>query len=70
MVDGSDVPGLDIHCMGWRLEDVELSQYRAVIRLESRTGGGRQEGVFVLPVRPSQECDQIGEWEWWLTDRG
>ena len=36
--------------MGWRLEDVELSQARAVIRLESRTGGGRQEGVIVLPV--------------------
>ena len=36
--------------MGWRLEDAELSQDRVVIRLESRTGGGRQEGVIVLPV--------------------
>ena len=39
--------------MGWRLEDVELSQARVVIRLESRTGGGRQEGVIVLPVDDS-----------------
>ena len=36
--------------MGWRLEDVELSQDRVVIRLENRTGGGRQEGVSVLSV--------------------
>ena len=36
--------------MGWRLEDVEPNQDRVVIRLESRTGGGRQEGVIVLPV--------------------
>ena len=36
--------------MGWWLEDVELSQDRAVIRLESRAGGGRQEGVIVLLV--------------------
>ena len=35
--------------MGWRLEDVELSQDRVVIRLEKRTGGGRQEGV-ILPA--------------------
>ena len=32
-VDGSDVPGLVIHCMGWRLEDVELSQDTVVISL-------------------------------------
>ena len=36
--------------MGWRLEDDELSQDRVVIRLERRTGGGRQEGVIVLPA--------------------
>ena len=36
--------------MGWRLEDVELSQDRVLIRLERRTDGGRQEGVIVLPV--------------------
>ena len=41
---------------GGGLKNFELSQDRAVIRLESRTGGGRQdqEGVIVLPVdRPN-----------------
>ena len=33
-VDGSDVPGLDIHCVGWRLEDVELSQDLSCVRTE------------------------------------
>ena len=28
------VPGLDKHCMGWRLEDVELNQDREVIGLD------------------------------------
>ena len=44
------VPGLNIHCMGWRLENVELSQDRVVIGLESRTGGGGQEDVIIFLV--------------------
>ena len=39
-----------LHCMGWRLEDVELSQDRVVIGLERRTGGGGQEDVIVFLV--------------------
>ena len=48
--EGETEGGLDLHCMGWRLEDVELSQDREVIGLESRTGAGRWEDVVVFPV--------------------
>ena len=41
-VDGRDVPGLVIHCMVWRREDVELSQDTVVISLFFRFGGGQK----------------------------
>ena len=32
-VDGRDIPGLVIHCFGWRLEDTDLGQDGKVIGL-------------------------------------
>lgn len=50
MVHGCAVPGLDKHCVGWRLEDFELNQDREIIGMESRTGGDGQEDVISFLV--------------------
>ena len=45
-------PPLNVHWMGWGLEDVELSQVGEVIGQESSIGGGGggQEDITVFPV--------------------
>lgn len=46
------LPPLNVHWMGWGLEDVELSQVGEVIGQESSIGGGGggQEDITVFPV--------------------